>query len=65
VVEFCRKVRENKELPYVYLILLTGKSETCDIVEGLGAGADDFLAKPANPDELRSRLAVGVRMNRV
>ena len=60
-VELCRKVRERKDLPYVYFILLTGRSETSDLVEGLGAGADDFLAKPANPDELRSRLAVGVR----
>lgn len=60
-VELCRKVKQQEGRPYVYLILLTSKGAKEDVVEGLDAGADDFLTKPANPNELRSRLAVGMR----
>src|SRR5436305_396110 len=44
-LEFCRRIRDRADRPYVYLILLTAKQQRKDRVEGLGAGADDFLVK--------------------
>lgn len=61
-VDLCRRIKEDKVRPYTYSILLTSKSEKEDVVTGLNAGADDFLTKPVNPDELKSRLAVGLRI---
>ena len=58
----CEKLKQSTEMPYVYVILLTSKSGKEDIVQGLDAGADDFLTKPVSSSELRSRLAVGVRI---
>ncbi|MGR3219200.1 MAG: response regulator, partial [Candidatus Anammoxibacter sp.] len=60
-IEFCKKVKERADTPFVYIILLTSKTETKDVVEGLNAGADDFLKKPVDLAELKSRLTVGVR----
>ncbi|MEE8382525.1 MAG: HD domain-containing phosphohydrolase, partial [Thermodesulfobacteriota bacterium] len=60
-VTLCKRVKEEKDKPFIYIILLTGKSDTEDVVEGLNAGADDFLKKPVDLSELRSRLAVGAR----
>ncbi len=60
--ELCRAVREAKLEHYVYIILLTGRSETPDLVEGLNAGSDDFLAKPVNAQVLQARLRVGERI---
>jgi diguanylate cyclase (GGDEF)-like protein len=61
-VEVCRRVRslESDEPPY--LILLTSMSEKADIVAGLEAGADDYLAKPFDPGELQARVNVGRRV---
>ena len=42
-VDVCRKVRQEREAPYVYLILLTGKTGQQDIVQGMEAGADDYV----------------------
>lgn len=58
----CRTVRSFPELGHPYIILLTAKCTTDDVVVGLDAGADDFLVKPFNPAELRARLAVGERV---
>ena len=62
-LEICRRVREvNRQ---VYLILLTARGTKQDIVEGLNAGADDYLIKPFDKDELQARVLVGLRtMNR-
>jgi diguanylate cyclase (GGDEF)-like protein len=57
----CRRIREGS-MPYVYALLLTTHTEPARIVEGLDAGADDFIAKPFNPAELRARLGVGRRI---
>lgn len=57
----CRRVREKLSVPYVYLILLTAKDATADILAGFEAGADDYIAKPVNPDELMARIRVGLR----
>ena len=42
----CRRVRQAGREPYVYIILLTGRDRPQDVVEGLAAGADDYLRKP-------------------
>jgi len=61
-LEVCRRLRRSEDMPYVYTIILTGKGEQEDVVEALDAGADDYLLKPFNLEELRSRIAVGVRV---
>ena len=61
-LEFCRAFRDLPAEGYGYFILLTSKSEKCEIAQGLDAGADDFLTKPVNPHELRARIAAGARI---
>jgi DNA-binding response OmpR family regulator len=59
-VEICQKMREANKA--IYLILLTARDRKEDIVEGLRAGADDYLIKPFHKDELHARIQVGVRI---
>ena len=61
-VEVCRKVRQRGREPYIYLLLLTTKGRKENIVEGLDAGADDYLTKPFDPHELQVRLRTGKRI---
>jgi diguanylate cyclase (GGDEF)-like protein len=61
-VDVCRKVRLEGEAPYVYLIMLTGKATTRDLVQGMEAGADDYVCKPFDEQELRVRLRAGRRI---
>ncbi len=61
-VEVCSRVRSLESDQPPYLILLTSKGEKADVVAGLEAGADDYLAKPFDPGELRARVDVGRRM---
>lgn len=61
-LEICRAVRKRTGHPYIYILLLTAKSQKQDIVEGMEAGADDYLTKPFDPDELRVRLRAGRRI---
>lgn len=61
-LEVCRRVRAMKERPYLYLLLLTAKSQKEEVAAGLEAGADDYVIKPFDPDELRARLKVGQRV---
>ncbi len=61
-VELCRKIRQTPRLCHLYLILLTGRAEKKDLVDGLAAGADDYIVKPFDPLELSSRLEVGRRI---
>lgn len=63
--ELCRKLKANQTSGLPYLILLTSKAEPKDIVEGLNAGADDFVVKPYQFEELRARIDVGRRMIRL
>ncbi len=60
--EICREIRKQGEKPYAYLILLTAKNRREDIVQGLEAGADDFIPKPFDPSELRVRITAGQRI---
>ncbi|MCC7085397.1 MAG: diguanylate cyclase [Pirellulales bacterium] len=61
-LEVCRRIRERQGEPYRYIVLLTGKQQRSDVVEGLDAGADDYVIKPFEPDELRVRLRTGKRI---
>ena len=58
----CREVRKRKDQSYVYMILLTSKERKEDVVAGLGSGADDYLTKPFDPEELKARLRTGTRI---
>jgi len=58
----CREIRASKEQSYVYMILLTSKEAKEDVVAGLESGADDYLTKPFNPEELKARLRTGLRI---
>jgi putative two-component system response regulator len=61
-IELCREIRRRQFSGYVYTILLTARAGTRSIVEGLDAGADDFLTKPFQPEELRVRIRTGERI---
>jgi two-component system cell cycle response regulator len=61
-VEVCRRVRAADREPYIYILLLTARTESQDLVEGMDAGADDYLTKPFNAQELRVRLRAGSRI---
>jgi two-component system cell cycle response regulator len=61
-VEICRRLRAAAREPYIYLLLLTARTESADLVEGMEAGADDYLTKPFNSQELRVRLRAGTRI---
>jgi PleD family two-component response regulator len=58
----CREVRKRTEQSYVYMVLLTSKESKQDVVAGLESGADDYLTKPFDPEELKARLRTGLRI---
>jgi len=62
-VEVCRRARAIQSPTPTYLILLTAKSDKGDIVQGLEAGADDYVTKPFDRQELQSRISVGLRIS--
>jgi diguanylate cyclase (GGDEF)-like protein len=64
-VTICRKLRFLEKTRYVYVILLTAKAEKEDVIEGLEAGADDYIAKPFHAHELRVRVRAGCRIIRL
>ena len=61
-LEICRRLRADAARPYCYVIMLTAQDSTADLVQALDAGADDFIAKPFRPEELRVRLRAGQRI---
>ncbi|MFP6584826.1 MAG: diguanylate cyclase [Candidatus Hydrogenedentota bacterium] len=61
-IELCKRIRGDKTLPYCYIILLSGRDESEDVVRGLDAGADAYVIKPYNPTELQSRIRAGARI---
>jgi two-component system cell cycle response regulator len=58
----CREVRKRNDQSYVYMVLLTSKESKEDVVAGLESGADDYLTKPFDPEELKARLRTGLRI---
>jgi CheY-like chemotaxis protein len=60
--EVCRKLRQSAREIETYIILLTARQGVAEVVNGIGAGANDYLTKPYHRDELRVRVQVGVRM---
>ena len=61
-LEVCRRVRRDLPLANMYLVLLTARESRGDLVLGLDAGADDYVTKPFDAEELRARVQVGVRV---
>lgn len=61
-IEVCRRIREEKPFSPPYIIILTGRTDSADIVKGLDAGANDYVSKPFNNDELHARIRTGKRM---
>jgi sigma-B regulation protein RsbU (phosphoserine phosphatase) len=61
-VELCRRIRAAQMPSYVYVILCTSKGERSDLIEGMDAGADDFLVKPISSEELRVKVRAGERI---
>ncbi len=64
-IDVCKKIREralDQDIPYIYLILLTGKNTLGDVIEGMRAEADDYIVKPFDPCELEMRIKAGIRV---
>ena len=64
-IEFCRAFRALPRSDYGYFILLTSRTDKGAVAQGLEGGADDFLAKPVNMEELRARITAGERILRM
>jgi two-component system cell cycle response regulator len=60
--ELCRRIRQHKQSKYTYIIIITALIGKKDYLEGMEAGADDFVTKPFDPDELKARLRVAERI---
>jgi DNA-binding response OmpR family regulator len=60
--DVCRRVRQERPDANMYLLLVTAREARGDVVAGLDAGADDYIIKPFDREELRARVAVGVRV---
>ncbi|MEZ5360216.1 MAG: response regulator [Candidatus Zixiibacteriota bacterium] len=61
-VEVCRRLKKHPSQRCIYVVMLTAKAANEDIVQALDAGADDFMSKPFNQNELRARIAAGERI---
>jgi len=61
-LELCRRLRSHPQSGYVYFVLITARGCKQQYLEGMDAGADDFITKPVDPDELRARLKVAERI---
>lgn len=61
-LEFCKAFREISADEFAYFILLTSKSGKAEVAHGLDSGADDFLSKPVDPEELRARISSATRL---
>jgi len=62
--DLCRILRERDDIPFIYKILVTSRDTKSDVVDGLEAGADDYVVKPFSLPEIHSRLEVGARLVR-
>jgi two-component system cell cycle response regulator len=60
--EVCQRLRADLHGRYVYVLLMSARSESADVIQGMNAGADDYICKPFQADELRARLRAGRRI---
>jgi DNA-binding response OmpR family regulator len=60
--EVCRRIRQESTRAHMHVLLITARNSRADIVAGLDAGADDYLTKPFDLEELRARVHVGLRV---
>src|SRR5690349_20450053 len=61
-IDLCRRLRDPGRRVYTYVLVLTAHSSKKHFLEALEAGADDFMTKPVDPDELAARLRAGERI---
>lgn len=61
-LELCQKIRNSTQKDYIYIIMLTAKDRKTDLVDVFKAGADDYIPKPFDPEELRARVLTGERI---
>jgi signal transduction histidine kinase len=61
-LEVCRKIREKQDTNYVFIIMIAPKEEKEDLIQGFKAGVDEYIMRPINLQELRSRIKVGTRI---
>jgi diguanylate cyclase (GGDEF)-like protein len=61
-LELCRNIRDDAVADYVYFILVSSQVAPAEVIEGMAAGADDYLLKPLDPDDLRARLIAAARV---
>ena len=61
-VELCKRIKDLRRTNPIYVILLTGRDSQKDILQGFDAGADDYMTKPFNDDELRARVRVAEKL---
>lgn len=61
-IEVCRRIKTNHKFSFIYVIMLTMKTDAVNEVEGLDAGADDYIAKPFHPKVLLARVRSGLRV---
>lgn len=61
-IDLLKEIRHPGIIPYIYVILLTCKNRTGDLVRGINAGADDFISKPFHWGELKARIRAGMRI---
>ena len=62
-IEICQRIRTSNNLKSTYIIMLTALGSNADLINGLEAGADDYITKPFDNEELLARLKVGIRVN--
>ena len=62
-IEICQRIRASNNLKSTYIIMLTALVSRTDLINGLEAGADDYITKPFDNEELLARLKVGIRIN--
>jgi DNA-binding response OmpR family regulator len=61
-LEVCRQLRAHRRTAGIYVVLLTSRNSAADIIAGLRAGADDYVTKPIQAEELRARVQLGCRI---
>jgi DNA-binding response OmpR family regulator len=61
-LELCRKIRADVTGSYTYFVMVTRHGAQNQILQGMAAGADDYLVKPLDPDDLQARLIAAARV---